>query len=255
MYAYNISIKNNNPDYQNFEADCSAYVYFLGRTGQVHQREHMVVQKGNTVTIAVTAPEPSAFEDKNNTKYAQEVKNRIEKLGETKIQYLQTGIDADYLNYNIPKTSSYFILRPGMMSPLFCGDTFQKIPLYKIPYTSKSQEDYGNVNFWSRESEHLFGLWLGTYEDYATVELQDVNSKINKQGIALSKIIEQLTGVPTYYFLFNYRNCTVKEDMNRKCPLTGQDWFIENSSYDSFIAFKCEESRLVSELSANCIDL
>jgi len=73
-------------------------------------------------------------------------------------------------------------------------------------------------------------------------------------AFGLLPFLPELTGVPTYYFLFNYRTWTTKEDRERKCPITGNDWLIEGKTDDDFIAFKCDESRLVSELSTNTKD-
>ena len=39
-----------------------------------------------------------------------------------------------------------------------------------------------------------------------------------------------------------------------KCPITGNDWYIKGATASDFIAFKCDESRLVSELSTNSSD-
>ncbi|MFD1143005.1 DUF2310 family Zn-ribbon-containing protein [Larkinella insperata] len=65
-----------------------------------------------------------------------------------------------------------------------------------------------------------------------------------------SQRIVESTGIPTYYFLLNYRNWGRTKDHARKCPLTGQDWLIEGATINDFIGFKCDESRLVSELSS-----
>ena len=136
--------------------------------------------------------------------------------------------------------------------PLICGDTHTEIPLYKIPKTDHNGDDYDNLFFWNKNYNRLHGLWFGSeYEAFAEEQMQDPYSSISKAGRALCTLIEKLTGVPTYYFLHNYRPWSKEKDKQRKCPITGNDWRIEGKTSSDYIAFKCDESRLVSELSTN----
>lgn len=136
---------------------------------------------------------------------------------------------------------------------MLCGDTGTAIPLYRIPYTYQG-DCYDNVYFWWLQMKRLSGLWFGCYYDeFTEAQMSDVDSIINKKGRELCTLIESLTGVPTYYFLFNNRTWTTQEDLARKCPVTGRDWRIEGKTTGE-IAFKCDESRLVSELSFSCED-
>jgi predicted nucleic acid-binding Zn ribbon protein len=254
MYAFDISIKNYNSDYKNLAADLSSYVYLLARTGQVLQREQrVVVNEKNTCRVPVLCPEIDSFALKNGTSYALDMYKKISEQSHSKIEYIPIGREADSLNYKVPENSSYYILRNGWSSPLLCGDTHQAIPLYKIPYTAHNGMDFDNITFWNNDYERLFGLWIsGLYEDFAIEEMQNVHSEINEAGQNICSKVEALTGTPTFLFLFNYRNWSKEEDLQRKCPLTGKKWLIKDSTADDFISFKCNESRLVSELSHNC---
>ena len=136
--------------------------------------------------------------------------------------------------------------------PLICGDTHTEIPLYKIPRTDHDGDDYDNLFFWNKNYDRLYGLWLSSkYEVFAEEQMQDAYSSISKAGRKLATLVEKLTGVPTYYFLLNYRSWSEEKDKERKCPITGNDWLIKGAKIHDYIAFKCDESRLVSELSAN----
>jgi predicted nucleic acid-binding Zn ribbon protein len=128
------------------------------------------------------------------------------------------------------------------------------IPLYHIPPTHHDSKCYDNLKSWERNYQRLYGLWLNgeVCEQFALRQLQDPRSKLSQMGREMCQRIEDLTGKPTYYFLLNYRRWTKAKDNTRKCPLTGKDWLLESKTSSDPIAFKCEESRLVSELSANC---
>lgn len=255
MKTFDIVLTNHNPKYKDFIQDSYSYVYFLQRTGQILERVQYISKQENKLTIAVVCPEEKALAIKNCSSYAVAVLQKIEKNSKSKIKYIPTGIEPDFKDVAIPNKSSYYILRYGWSSPLICGDTFREIPLYKIPYTDTDKKGYDNINFWNKDYRSIYGLWIsGTYENFALEELQNVHSKINKKGRELTQIIEKLTGIPTYYFLFNYRDWSKKEDLERKCPLTKKTWYINRKTSDDFIAFKCTSSRLVSELSTNVSD-
>ncbi len=255
MYAFDIIIKNKNPDYQYLVSDSYGYVCSLERTGQVLQGEHKVTEDKGVIKISVICPEINSLALENSCAYVLEAISRIETQSGCKIEHRLMGRDPERLSYTVPEKSSYYILRTGWSSPLICGDTNDAIPLYKIPDTNPDSKGYENIFFWAKTYEHLWGLWLnGEYEAFAQDELQNVDSKINKAGRALCVRVEELTGVPTYFFLFNSRAWSKQQDLQRKCPITGKNWLIKDSTANDFISFKCDESRLVSEFSTNCDD-
>ncbi len=259
MYGFEIIIENKNfkekhdKQYEDWVHSAYDYVYHLERTGQILKTNGRVIVNQNTLSMAVVCPELDSMDKKNCSPYNIEIITQIEKNAGSKIKYHLKGRDADYQNYKLPEKSSFYLLRTGWASPLLCGDTHQPIPVYKIPATDHNELDYDNIYFWNQNYERLKGLWLssGEYEEFAEQQLQDPFSSINKIGRELCALIEKLTGVPTYYFLHNYRACSKEKDKQRKCPITGNDWYIKGKTETDFIAFKCDESRLVSELSAN----
>ncbi len=260
MYAFKITIKNNrfkekhDQQYEDWVQLTYNYIYFLERTGQIIKtKHHHVVVDKNVIQVNVLCPGMDSLSLKFASKYNLKTIKQIEKNSGSKITSTFIGRDADNPSYKIPKQSSFYILKNGLESPLLCGDTHRPIPLYTIPCTDHKGIDYDNIYFWDQDFERLNGLWLssGSYESFAEEQMQDVYSAINKQGRELCTKIEKLTGVPTYYFLHNYRACSKEKDKQRKCPITGNDWYIKGKTETDFIAFKCDESRLVSELSAN----
>lgn len=260
MYVFDIIIKNNqlkerhDQQYEDWVHGAYNYVYFLERTGQIVKGKHQFSINDNIIRIPVTCPEKDSLSSKYCSEYNLKLIEEMEQNNGSKIETIYIGRDADNPSYIVPKNSSYYILRSGWESPLICGDTHSPIPLYKIPYTNHGGVDYDNIYFWNQDYERLHGLWLSSgkyYEEFAQEQLQDHKSVINKKGHSLCKIIEKLTGVPTYYFLFNYRDWSEEEDKQRKCPITGTEWFIPGKTTIDFMAFKCKKSRLVSELSTN----
>ena len=260
MYAFKITLKNKNiqkkhdQQYEDWVHRMYDYVYFLERAGQiVKTKHHHIIVNKNTLQVTVLCPETDSLSLKYCSDYNLKLIEKIQQNAGAKLSAQFIGRDADNPNYKVPQNSSYFILRTGWESPLLCGDTHRPIPLYKIPCTDHKGVDYDNIFFWNQDYERLYGLWQGSseYESYAQAQLQDPNSAINKRGREIAATIEKLTGIACYYFLFNYRSINQKADKQRKCPITGNDWYIKDKSSSDFIAFKCYESRLVSELTAN----
>jgi predicted nucleic acid-binding Zn ribbon protein len=260
MYTFDLIFKNKNPNYEDIVHDIYTLTYMLGSCGQILQREHILCINGDATKVQVVCPEMGALDDTHANQDVLNWKNRIEKGLKNKIRYKYTGIEPDYPSprYDVPtEKSSFYILRYGWSSPLICGDTNTPIPLYKIPYTDVENTCYDNIWNWERHHKSLYHLWLGSQEvteEFAANQMQDVYSEHNKKGRDLCRIIEEKTGVSTFYFLFNYRNWSKQEDLDRKCPITGNEWGISDKTNKPFVDFKCDESRLVSELSANCED-
>ena len=257
MYAFDIIITNkrfkqkHDKQYESWIHLAYSYIYQLDRTRQIIQREHTVIVDELELRIPVVCPELDSLALKNHNAYCLKTRKQIEENAGAQIKLVQTGIDADNPDYQIPKNSSFYILRTGWASPILCGDTHQPIPLYKL-FEFNPKVDFDDLHFWALDYDRIHGLWVsGLYEDFAEAELQNHDSSINKQGRLLCRKIEKLTGIPTYLFLPNYRNWSEAEDLKRRCPITHNEWLLDNKTSENFIGFKCEESRLVSELSMN----
>ncbi|VAW36445.1 hypothetical protein MNBD_GAMMA01-191 [hydrothermal vent metagenome] len=259
MYAFDIIIKNKNfkEDHDQQNEDwyhlSSNYIYFLERNGQIVKGNHQMIINGNTLRIPVICFEKDSLRLKNCSIYNKEQIQKLEQLAGSKITFELRGRDGENPNYSVPQNSSFYILRCGWESPLLCGNTHRPIPLYSIPHTDHGGVDFDNITFWNQDHERLYGLWLSSreYEVFAQDQLQHIHSAINKRGRKICAKIENLTGIPSYYFLFNYRNLSEQDDKNRKCPVCHKKWSIKGKTSTDFIAFKCDNCRLVSELTTN----
>jgi len=257
MYACNIIIHNKNiqsthdEQYEQWVHDAYTYLYLLESTNQIIRNKKQVIIQKDTVIMPVFTFEEKAFLNVYHDKYGLEHKNEIEENIGTKINYEFLGRDADNPNYTIPKDSSFLLLRFGWESPILCGDTHRPIPLYRLLNPQKEAKIFDEIQFWYREYERIYGLWIGSgeYEIFAKKELENHLSAINQEGIKLSKKIEDLTTIPCYYMLFNDRLWSEADDRARRCPTCNGKWLLEKKTYDDHIAFRCNKCRLISELS------
>lgn len=260
MYVFEITIKNSNiPGYDSFEYDMFGYLRFLQDNGQILPRDdHLPVTQGSITKITVICPELEALSNEYMNPYAKQMYDKIIQGTGNPITHQMVGFDYDYPlpRFSPPNQSSFYVLRYGWSSPIVDGITNQGMPLYKMPLQALDDRFVDELWSWHRQAQALYRLWLGSVPDieaFALQQRQSVDSSHSQIGRKLCQQIEAVTGIPTYYFLANYRDWSKEEDMTQKCPLTGLEWRIDPKISD-YIDFKCEESRLVSEFSQNCSD-
>ena len=202
-------------------------------------------------------PEKKSYEEKNTTIYAKKWRKKIEEELECRFDFKYIGLDPEFGKAVIPRKHNFLILKTAKISPLTEGESLNQIPLYKIPFTYHDGECYDDINFWENNYRRIDGLWLNgaVGERWAQNQLQNHDSELSIQGVACCKKIEEVTEIPTYYFLFNYRAWGQAKDKDRKCPNCRGDWLINGSTVNNYYAFKCDNCRLISELSSNSASL
>lgn len=254
MFTFDILLDLSKTGYQAEIAEhLESLISCLYDSRQITNGDCTVVHAANTLRVSVTCPEMDALDAKNSTAYGKHRLEKIEEVLQMPVQFIPTGNDPRYLPYSDQEKPSFYVLYFAGYSPLIHGDSGDLIPLYKIPFTYHDEACYNDILFWSNNYERIYGLWFNgaVGEQFARRQMQDPNSALSRQGRAVCQRIEELTGVPTYYFLFNYRRRTRQQDLDWKCPLCGKAWLIEGAAPSDFIAFRCAESRLVSGFTKN----
>ena len=228
------------------------YLYSLYGTKQIINKEWQYEPIDNGLSLNLFCPEKDSYKEKNSTIYGYKWKNRIEEELGCLFDFNYVGLDPEFGKTVIPQKRDYLILKTARFSPLIDGASLNQIPLYKIPFTHDGKS-YNDINSWENNYEQIESLWFNgaVAERWAQNQLQNHDSELNKQGRECCKKIEEMTRIPTYNFLFNDRAWGQKKDKERKCPNCGGDWLIQNSTFNDFYAFKCDDCRLISELSSN----
>jgi predicted nucleic acid-binding Zn ribbon protein len=228
------------------------YLQSLWGTKQIINEEWHYEILENGISLNLFCPENDSFDIKNTTPNGIKLKKSIEEEFDCQFKFIYQSIDPELQQTSICENPNFLILKTDSISPLLDGETFHPLPLYKIPYTSQSGESYDDINYWERNYERIEGLWHSgeVNERWFQNQLQNYNSDLNKQGIECCQKIEEVTKIPTYYFLFNYREWGRKKDQNRKCPNCGGSWLIKGKTFNDIYVFKCDKCRLISELSS-----
>ena len=224
----------------------------LADAQQIISADGTFVQTEHTLRVAVSCPELDALDVKNCTVHGKDWIEKIEAALQSPIQFIPTGIDPRHEAYTAQENPTVYILYGNRHFPLINEDTKRFVPLYKIPFTYHDEACYNDVRSWNNNYERLYGLWFsGIHEKFAQRQMQDPRSALSTQGRAVCQRIETLTGVPTYYFLFNYHRRNLTQDRAWKCPLCGKDWLLEGAEPSDELAFRCIDDRIVSAFTLN----
>ncbi len=253
MFSFDLVLNLSKIGYQPEIVDhLESLLINLADAQQIITSDCTLAQADHTIRVAVTCPELDALDVKNCTVYGKRTIEKIEAALQSPIQFIPTGIDPRYEPYIGQKKPTVYILQGNGIFPLLNGDSNSFIPLYKIPFTYHDEACYNDVRFWNNNYERLYGIWFnGIHEKFAQRQMQDPHSALSIEGRAVCQRIETLTGVPTYYFLFNYRRRSRTQERAWKCPLCGKDWLLEGAEPRDEFAFRCDEDRIVSRFTLN----
>lgn len=252
MYTVELSCKLPVHEQDVLVGMCTELLNYLWYNNQILHANCPLVVEGDYLRIPVTCPEPDALDRRYCHRNAVHYLDQIQAWTGSGVEFKLLGQSAHHQGYIFPESSSFYILYGESFSPVLCGDTRHPIPLYRLPPLHAEINSYQDFNVWSEAYESLASLWSLTHwgERYALDKLQNVNSELSKAGRDLCRILEERTGIPTYYYLTNRRQWSEQQDRRLKCPLCGEDWLVEGATFQDFIGFKCEKSRLVSHLSS-----
>jgi predicted nucleic acid-binding Zn ribbon protein len=231
-------------DMDSFQYDADFFIRSLRSNGQLVSRNDVFLFQDNVVTTHVRCLRKDSLDERHNSDYVNQWTTiMMERYGVT-ITYKYVGEDLAPVATADGASSNSYILYWGGPSPVRSGDTFRQIPLYQLPYTNTRHRSYDDINSWANSYEEIDGLWFrGTmgekrFHNY----LSDIKSPLTKQGREICSKLEELTGKPSYYYLFNYDS----KKMAQHCPSCGADWQLDSKLLEKF-DLKCDDCRLVSE--------
>jgi predicted nucleic acid-binding Zn ribbon protein len=207
----------------------------------------------NSIVCLPFTHKKNALNKKNNNFYVNRQSKKLEKLCNSKLSYKTVG--KTYESYKTPckcKRSDFFILITNYISidsPLTCGTCFKSVPLYRLPV----YYDHGYMPILSWETNYIscdsLQMNCEVGENWALNQMQEIKSQLSKQGLEICRKIEELTSIPTFYYLHNYKKYK-GDQLTRPCPSCTKKWNLKtqlNNQYD----FKCDNCRIISTISPN----
>jgi predicted nucleic acid-binding Zn ribbon protein len=226
---------------------------FYRDSGQTQGRIESQYFENNKIVCLPFTLEKNSLDKKFNNFYVNRQIEKIEKLCNSKLTLKTAGKSSD--TYKTPCNclkSDFYILITNYVSiesPLTCGNCNKSVPLYRLP----QYYDYGYMPILSWETNYIscdsLQMNCEVGERWALNQMQDITSQLSKKGLEICSKIEELTAVPTYYYLHNYKKYK-GDQLTRPCPSCNKKWDLKTPLHNHF-DFKCDTCKIVSTLSPN----
>jgi predicted nucleic acid-binding Zn ribbon protein len=220
--------------------------------GQIIGREFPTVMKDGYFVTRVVCPQKDALQPIHNSDIVNHFQAKLADAGllQPKLKLLGLDINSDSADEcHKPTWQILYTTFVHNCSALRCGDHFSPIPLYTLPPIANG--DFKTLLKWQQDWQACDQLQMNgaTKAEYAVLEeLTGISSDLTRRGRDICKRIENLSGTPTYYYLYRVGGKSVQSELTRTCPSCEQSWQL-NEDVHNIIRFKCDECRLVSNLS------
>jgi predicted nucleic acid-binding Zn ribbon protein len=224
---------------------------FYRGSGQTQGKiESLYITKDKIVCLPYTL-ERNSLDKRYNNFYVNNQTQKLEERCNSTLSFRTVG--KSYNSYKTPctcKKSGFFILITNYTtidSPVTCGTCHKSVPLYRLPV----YYDYGYMPILSWETNYIscdsLQMNCEVGERWALNQMQEINSQLSKQGLKICKRIEELTSIPAYYYLHNYRKSKGNQ-LLRRCPGCNKRWDLKEQLHNVY-DFKCDKCKIVSTIS------
>lgn len=254
MYIQEISIDiNTKANEDELIDEFSLLMSFYRGSGQTQGRIESQYIENNKIVCLPFTHEKHSLDKKFNNFYVNRQSEKIEKLCSSKLTFKTVG--KSYDSYKTPcicKKSDFYILitnYASIESPLTCGTCNKAVPLYRLP----EYYDYGYKPILSWETNYIscdnLQMNCEVGERWALNQMQEIASQLSKQGLEICRKLEELTSIPTFYYLHNYKKFK-GDQLTRPCPNCGNKWNL-NKQLHGLYDFMCDKCGLISTISPN----
>lgn len=229
-------------DKEDFDDDVAMLMSTLRNNGQILTDDYVLVLHDNHISTYVHTPMDNSLNPEFHNEYVLQRFRQLEEHHSLTIAWnlLPGGEVAKEGSY---QQASSFLLYYSGFSSLKSMDDFLPIPLYQFPYTYIDGKSHNDINFWERDYEAMYRLWMrGAVDEPRMYQyLSHLNSDLNKNGRAIASRVAEVTGKPCYYYLFNYDSEVYAE----KCPSCQEEWRLSEKLFGEFDLL-CNQCRIVS---------
>jgi predicted nucleic acid-binding Zn ribbon protein len=224
------------------------------RNGQIISREFPIALADKTYRMTVMLPNAEALESQYNNGYVNSAIDKLAAAGFQAPVIKLVGGDPFSAQPCTCAQHSYLILYANALSLescLRCGDCFQPMPLYLIPWqtsTPTKSELHDRIIFWQGYYKSCDQLQMGCTvgERFGLGEMSRHNSALSKMGLEVCQDIAAVLGMPVYYYLYRYRGRSKAKECQRRCPSCHGEWLLAEQLH--YFNFKCDRCRLLSNI-------
>jgi len=220
--------------------------------GQIIGDEFPTVLKDGFFITRVMCPTEDAMHPLNHSPF---VKHSIEQLNTAGLlapKVKVVGQDIHSNGADMCHDPSCYILYTTYVhtcSPLYCGDDFLPVPLFRIPAIANG--DYKTLIKWQEDWQACDQIQINgatRCEFPALEELTSIKSDLYRRGREITKRISFLTKKPVYYYLYRVGGDDKESELKRRCPSCDGEWKLPEPWFGLF-DFRCEPCGIVSNIS------
>lgn len=244
MYIQQISLSLKGQNDSDYSDQLQHFLGTLRAGGQIISKVYPIIQKVEAFEAIVMTLEKDSLEKQNDSIYSLKLRESFGTALSIKLLG-QNDLESNLCTCQSPTANVLYTTYVKIGSPLHCGDCFGEVPLYRLENT----EGYDAIMSW--ESNYIacdtLQMNCAVGETFGVDQISNLDSELSQLGLKCCKEIERLTGKPSYYYLYNYKEISVEEDKKNVCPSCGEAWFLEEQILDHF-DFKCSSCHLLSNL-------
>lgn len=227
----------------------NALLHAWRMNGQIAGREWGSAEVNGAFQTTMLCPEITALSSALDNFYVHAAKDDLTQAGFSEPVYRIIGKDVDGSEPCACSQASTYILSTNYLtleSPVRCGTCFQPVPLYRLPRTH--QDEYYDIVCWQSDYQACDNLFMNSQvlEQSTHRELSQIRSNLSQIGRRICQLIEQRTGVITYYALMKHLGRSRSSEQRRLCPSCGGQWALPTPWHN--FDFRCDACRLVSNI-------
>jgi predicted nucleic acid-binding Zn ribbon protein len=223
----------------------------IRENGQTNGRDINAYINGNRISLELWTFTEEAMDEKYFSKYVKDTISVLEEFCGFKleIKYLGYIEDEPQSICTCKKHKYYLLYYYGDYSPIRCGTCQKFVPLFKLPklHDNRVWDILSWVNVY--KAIKILDLNSGTGEKWAIKQLCNYDSGLSLQGRNVAAKITEVSGVPTYYFIENFKKIPKLKDIARPCPSCGGEWHLTKEIF-GYIRYKCDNCLLMSSYSS-----
>ena len=252
MYIQELILENKtNIDDENLVDEFLFLLSCYRKNGQIQSDNESSYFVDNSLKCNIATLEKNSLNKKFNSEWVNKQLDKIENLCSSKLQVKALG--KTFKNYSGVckcKKHEFLVLFTHFLNnagPIDCGNCFKPIPLYKL--IELDQVLRQEILCWESDYKSCDSLQMLSRvgEKWATRQMSNPISELSKEGIELCQKIQKTTSIPTYYYLYNYRNIKIEKDKKRPCPSCSGEWLLDNR-LSNLYEFKCDNCNLISSI-------
>lgn len=243
--------------YTEAELAIRQYIETLIFNGQVLGREFPTALQSDVFCSRVVIPAEDALHNYNNSINVTEAAQQLiaAGLGYPTVKLIGQDLMSPHSSPE-PAPSAYILFTTfaDTSSPVRCFEHLSPVPLYQLHTADTADNDYELLIRWQLQYQALDEIQMQqerVLQKTAENSLQQLNSRLNRQGRQFARQLEQQTGKAVYYALYSGTSKNCDTEPHKPCPGCGQQWRLAEPLHQLF-DFKCEHCRLLGNIAWEC---